>query len=241
MTVRKGSETILFGISDLFALIISSFIIIPVTVFIREFGYLPVTYLFGVKNPRITIGSGPSVYMFGVFDIRKYYHMYSWFSFDDIKRKSNFAYIMVYASPILTNTLFALTLNTLIANGLMEDQARFWNRFIFYAFFYVLIDAVPMLMTNGKPNNGMIIYELIRYGKRVDYCEDDIIPSTTQVDNEYEKEMKNIEEKKEQIEKEKHGISEEPFESAEKEAEQRQLAEDVQDASEEFSKEKESD
>ncbi|REB05619.1 hypothetical protein DVB69_15250 [Sporosarcina sp. BI001-red] len=172
--------------------------------------------------------------------------MYSWFSFDDIKRKSNFAYIMVYASPILSNVIFALTLNTLIANGFLEEQARFWNRFIFYAFFYVLIDAVPMLMTNGKPNNGMIIYELIRYGKRVDYCEDDIIPSTTQVDKEYEKEMKNIEEVQEKIEQEKKGICNKTPEEAEKAAVGQQIQENIQDTAaeltkEEFRKEKESD
>ncbi|MDW0110636.1 hypothetical protein QT716_11370 [Sporosarcina aquimarina] len=236
----------MFGFSDLFALIISSFIIIPVAVFIREFGYLPVTYLFGVKNPRLTIGSGPSVFMFGIFDIRKYYHMYSWFSFDDIKRKSNFAYIMVYAAPIISTLTVALTLNALIANGYLEDQARFWNRFIFYAFFYALIDSVPMLMTSGKPNNGMIIYELIRYGKRVDYNEDEVIPSTSQVDKEYEEEMKNIEEMQEEIEKEKNGISKQSSEDAEREAVGKQIQENIQDSAEEHAKdelkkEKESD
>ncbi|WP_025784066.1 hypothetical protein [Sporosarcina sp. D27] len=200
----------MFGFSDLIALVISAFIILPVVVFIREFGYLSVTLLFGVKNPRITVGSGPRVFRFWIFDIRKYYHLYSWFSFDDIKRKSNFSYIMIYAAPILANVVVALTLNTLIANGFLQDQVRFWNRFIFYVFFYVLFDAIPMLITNGKPNNGMIIYELIRYGKRVDYNKDEIIPSTTQVDEEYEEEMKKIEKMQEEIEHLKAGNDETP-------------------------------
>lgn len=198
----------MFGISDLIALVISAFIILPVVVFIREFGYLSVTLMFGVKNPRITVGSGPRFFRFWIFDIRKYYHLYSWFSFDDIKRKSNFSYIMIYAAPIIANVVVALTLNTLIANGFLQDQLRFWNRFIFYVFFYVLFDAIPMLITNGKPNNGMIIYELIRYGKRVDYNKDDIIPSTTQVDEEYEEEMKKIEQMQEEIEHLKAGDDE---------------------------------
>ncbi|MGN7408945.1 MULTISPECIES: hypothetical protein [unclassified Sporosarcina] len=200
----------MFGISDLIALVISAFIILPVVVFIREFGYLSVTLLFGVKNPRITVGSGPRIFKFWIFDIRKYYHLYSWFSFDDIKRKSNFSYIMIYAAPILANVVVALTLNTLIANGFLQDQLRFWNRFIFYVFFYVLFDAIPMLITNGKPNNGMIIYELIRYGKRVDYNKDEIIPSTKQVDEEYEEEMKKIEKMHEEIEHLKAGNDENP-------------------------------
>lgn len=200
----------MFGISDLFALVISAFIILPVVVFIREFGYLSVTLLFGVKKPRLTIGSGPRIFKFWIFDIRKYYHLYSWFSFDDIKRKSNFSYIMIYAAPILANVVVALTLNTLLANGFLQEQIRFWNRFIFYVFFYVLFDTVPMLVTNGKPNNGMIIYELIRYGKRVDYNKDEIIPSTTQVDEEYEEEMKKIEKMHEEIEHLKAGNDEKP-------------------------------
>ncbi|WP_432353025.1 hypothetical protein [Sporosarcina sp. A2] len=183
----------MFGISDFISLVISVFIILPIVVFIRELGYLPVTFLLGVKNPRLTIGSGPRVYQFGVFDIRKYYHTYSWFSFDRIKRTSNFSYILLYSSPILTNLIVTLSLNTLIANGYLEDQVRFWNRFMFYSVFYLLFDVIPMIMTNGKPNNGMIIYELLRYGKRVDYNKDDLIPSTSQVDKEYEIEMKEIE------------------------------------------------
>lgn len=198
----------MFGISDLFALVISAFIILPVVVFIREFGYLSVTLLFGVKNPRITVGSGPRIFKFWIFDIRKYYHLYSWFSFDDIKRKSNFSYIMIYAAPILANVVVAITLNTLLANGFLQDQLRFWDRFIFYVFFYVLFDTVPMLVTNGKPNNGMIIYELIRYGKRVDYNKDDIIPSTSQVDEEYVEEMKKFEEMHKEIENLKAGYDE---------------------------------
>ncbi len=117
---------------------------------------------------------------------------------------------MIYAAPILANVVVALTLNTLIANGFLQDQVRFWNRFIFYVFFYVLFDAIPMLITNGKPNNGMIIYELIRYGKRVDYNKDEIIPSTTQVDEEYEEEMKKIEKMQEEIEHLKAGNDETP-------------------------------
>lgn len=195
----------MFGISDLLALVISAFIILPVVMFIRELGYLTVSMLFGVKNPRFTIGSGPRLFKFWILDIRKYYHVYSWFSFDDIKRKSNFTYILIYAAPILTNIIVALTLNSLIANGFLQEQVRFWNRFIFYVFFYVLFDSIPMLTTYGKPNNGMIIYELIRYGKRVDYNEDDIIPSTTQVDKNYDEEMKKVEKMHEKIDQLKSG------------------------------------
>lgn len=184
----------MLGLSYLVSLVISAFIILPVVVFLRESGYLFASAIFGVKNPRITIGSGPRIKKLGIFDIRKHYHMYSWFSFDSIKRKSKLAYICIYAGPILINLILAITINALLANGILEGHRTFWERFIFYAFYYVLFDIVPMITVNGKPNNGMIIYEMVRYGKRVDYNKEPFIPSTTDVEEGYQELMEEIKE-----------------------------------------------
>ncbi|MFC4411698.1 hypothetical protein ACFOZY_15000 [Chungangia koreensis] len=192
----------MIGLSELVSLIISAFIILPVVVFIRETGYLVVSWLFGVENPRLTIGSGPRLFKLGMIDIRKYYHLYSWFSYDGLKRKSKFAYICIYSGPILMNLSLALVINFLVANGWAEDYKTFWNRFVFYAFYYVLFDVIPMITVNEKPNNGMIIYEMIRYGKRVDYNKESFIPTTSEVDEEYQEHMKEIEEIKKAREEE---------------------------------------
>lgn len=193
----------MFGLKDLLGLVISCFIILPVVTFIRESGYFLISGLFGVKNPRLTIGSGPRLFQFWILDVRKYYHVYSWFSFDSIRRKSNFAYISIYAGPILINVIIAMTINALLANGFWEETKTFWNRFIFYAFYFVLFDSIPMKTVNGKPNNGMIIYELLRYGKRVDFNEESIIPGTTESEKEYQEQVKEIEKVKEKIKEEK--------------------------------------
>lgn len=196
----------MFGLKDLVGLAISCFIILPVVTFIRESGYFIISGLFGVKNPRLTIGSGPRFFKLGVLDIRKYYHVYSWFSFDSVKAKSNFAYICIYAGPILINAVVAITINALLANDFFEDSKTFWNRFIFYVFYFVLFDIIPMKTVNGKPNNGMIIYELLRYGQRIDYNKEPLIPGTTESEKEYQEELKEIEklkqEKKEEVIKE---------------------------------------
>ncbi|PIC56072.1 hypothetical protein CSV80_16245 [Sporosarcina sp. P12(2017)] len=192
----------MFGLADLLGLVISCFIILPVVTFLREAGYFVISGLFGVKNARLTIGSGPRLLKLGVLDIRKYYHVNSWFSFDSVKRKSNFAYICIYAGPILINVVVALTMNALIANGFFEDSKTFWNRFIFYAFYFVLFDSIPMKTVNGKPNNGMIIYELLRYGKRVDFNEEPIIPATTEAEEMYQEEVERMEKVQEKIKEE---------------------------------------
>lgn len=176
----------MFGIADLFSLILSAFIILPVVIFLRESGYLIVSWFFGVVNPRLTIGSGPRIKKIGMFDIRKYYHVYSWFSYDDLKYKNRFAYVSIYAGPILANLTVALTINLLIANGWIVEYKTFWDRFVFYSFYYILFDAIPMITVNGKPNNGMIIYEMLRYGKRVDYNNEPFLPTTASMDEEHQ-------------------------------------------------------
>ena len=125
----------MFGLSDLVALVISAFIILPVVVFLREMGYVIVGVLLGVKNPRLTVGSGPRIVKVGMFDIRKYYHLYSWFSYDSLKREGKFAYILLYAGPILVNVVVALVINAMLANDMLQEYETFWNRFIFYVFY----------------------------------------------------------------------------------------------------------
>lgn len=187
----------MFGLTDLIALVISAFIILPIVVFIREIGYLIISPIVGVQNPRLTIGSGPRIMKFWIFDIRKYYHLYSWYSYDSLKRTSRFSYVALYASPILVNVAVAVTINAMLANGMLQDYATFWNRFVFYVFYFVLFDAVPMKTANGKPNNGMIIYEMLRYGRRTDYNDEPFLPSTSEVEEEYQHEMEKVEEIKE--------------------------------------------
>lgn len=213
----------MFGLADLISLIISAFIILPIVVFLRESGYLIVSFVFGVNNPRLTIGSGPRIVKIGMFDIRKYYHLYSWYSYDSLKRKSKFVYVSIYAGPILVNLIVALTINAMLANDLLQEYETFWSRFVFYAFYYVLFDIVPMKTANGMPNNGLIIYEMLRYGRRTDYNQEPFIPSTSEVEEEYQEEMEKIEEvkeqQKEQIEQEKQEDQQELKEQKEHEKE----------------------
>lgn len=212
----------MFGIPDLISLIISAFIILPIVIILREMGYMIAGLIFGAKNSRLTLGSGPRLFKLGKLDVRKHYHLYSWFSYDELKNDSRFAYIMIYSSPILINVISGLTINALLANDFMTEQATFWNRFIFYTFYYVLFDVVPMKTVNGMPNNGMLIYEMIRYGKRTDRNKEPFIPGTTEVEKEYQEEMKQMEEEIEE-EKEQRKEEEEKKEQArEKKEEERE-------------------
>lgn len=187
----------MFGLTELFYLIMSAFIILPVVVFIREAGYLIAGFLIGAKNARITIGSGKRIFKIGLLDVRKNYHLLSWYTYDELKYNSKAAYILLYASPILITVSIGFVINFLIANGYIEIFPQFWDRLLFYLFYYVLLDIIPMEMAYGRPNNGMVLYEIIRYGKRVDPNKEEFIPSTTDTENEYQKSMEELNEKKE--------------------------------------------
>ncbi|MBT2570695.1 hypothetical protein [Planococcus sp. ISL-110] len=215
----------MFGLADLIALIISAFIILPVVVFLRESGYLVMGLILGVKNPRMTIGSGPRIVKIGMFDIRRYYHLYSWFSYDSLKREGKVAYISLYAGPILVNIVVAFIINALVANGMLEEYATFWNRFVFYAFYYVVFDIVPMKTANGMPNNGLIIYEMLRYGRRTDFNDDPFLPSTSEVEEQYHEDMEKIEEVKEQ---QKDQIEEEQENSNISKTEEQEIKEEIE-------------
>ncbi|RDW16680.1 hypothetical protein CWR45_13695 [Oceanobacillus chungangensis] len=73
---------------------------------------------------------------------------------------------------MLTNLAVALTINALLANGILQNQT-FWNQFVFYAFYFLMFDAIPMYYPDGQPSNGRIVYDLIRYGKRSEFQQDD--------------------------------------------------------------------
>ncbi len=209
----------MFGLTDLIPLIISGFIILPVVGALRETGYVLAGFMFGAKNSRLTLGSGPRLFKVGILDVRKHYHLYSWFSYDELKNESRIAYVMVYASPILVNVVIGLTINALLANGYLAEQATFWNRFIFYIFYFILFDTVPMKTINGMPNNGMLIYEMLRFGKRTDHNKEPFIPSTSIVENEYQEEMQQLEEEVEKAEEMQEQAEEEKRKEEKKKAE----------------------
>lgn len=98
----------MFGIAELISLIISAFFILPVVIFLREMGYLIGGKIFGAVNPRVTSGSGPRLFKVGMFDVRKYYHLYSCFSYDKLRHHGKFAYVCLYLSPILINVAVGL-------------------------------------------------------------------------------------------------------------------------------------
>ncbi|SFE75593.1 hypothetical protein [Alteribacillus iranensis] len=161
----------MFGIVDFFQLILSLFLILPAVSIIRESGYIIAATIFGAKNKKITIGVGPKILDLSFFEIRKYYFMYSWCTYESIRYEGKWAHILIYSAPIAANFFVALVINGLLAADILSGS--FWEKFIFYAFYFVLFDALPLYFPDGQPSNGRVVFELLKYGKRIDFDKED--------------------------------------------------------------------
>src|SRR5699024_12701446 len=111
----------MFGISELISLVISIFFILPVIVMLREIGYLCAATLLGAKNPRITLGAGPRLFKIGIFDMRRHYHLYSWFSYDRMRWNGKLSDILLYISPIMNNVCAGVIITAQIVNNYLAE------------------------------------------------------------------------------------------------------------------------
>ncbi|MBH0231356.1 hypothetical protein [Halobacillus yeomjeoni] len=158
----------MFGFTDIIKLLLSAFIILPTVSIIREVGYLVVTHLFGVKSSKVTVGCGPVLFRRGVFEIRKYYFMYSWCSHTEIDSNNRWVHLLIYASPIISTIAAAVLVNSMAHAGWLQPQG-FWEQFIFYALYFLLFDVLPIYYPDGKPSNGRVVYDLLRHHQLPDF------------------------------------------------------------------------
>ncbi|SDI71099.1 hypothetical protein [Natribacillus halophilus] len=152
----------MFDLFDLLRLLVSAFFILPIVSVIRETGYFFVATLLGATNKHITIGAGPVLFYLPSIEVRWYFFMTSWISYDEIRPDHKFWHILIYASPMISNIIVALIVNSLLGAEVLGGEI-FWNTFLFYTFYFVLFDALPVYQPNGEPTNGRAIYDVIRH------------------------------------------------------------------------------
>ena len=158
----------MFGFDDLLRLLVAIFFILPIVTVIRETGYYVVATLLGATEKKLIIGSGPTMFRLKTIEIRRYFFMYSWVEYDEVRPKSQFWTVLLYASPILSNMIVGLTVNFLIGQGILASNI-FWQTFLFYVFYYVLFDMLPVYLPDGQPTNGRAIFDLLWYRKKSSY------------------------------------------------------------------------
>ncbi|MEY8749861.1 hypothetical protein [Alkalicoccobacillus gibsonii] len=173
----------MFGLYDLFRLIVAAIVILPLTSVIRESGYYLAVTILGAKEKKLIVGSGPILFSLPTIEVRRYFFMYSWIEYEELNPKNRFWHGFIYASPIFGPLLLGLTINMMLANGVIESNV-FWNTFLFYIFYYIFFDVIPVYLPDGQPTNGRAIFDLIWHGERSDF-------KKARLEKEKEEEQKN--------------------------------------------------
>ncbi|EZH65440.1 hypothetical protein DH09_17595 [Bacillaceae bacterium JMAK1] len=158
----------MFSLIDWFRLFMAALFILPIVTIIRESGYYLVATLLRGENKKLIVGSGPILFTIPTVEVRRYFFMYSWMEYDELKPKNRFWHGLIYAAPIMMTGGIAFTANSLVLNGVLADNI-FWTTFIFYCFYYVLFDVIPVYLPDGQPTNGRAIFDLIWHGERSDF------------------------------------------------------------------------
>lgn len=158
----------MFGFLDLLQLFMSALIILPIVTVIRESGYYFTAVLLGAKNKKLVVGSGPLLFSLKTIEVRRYFFMFSWMEYDGLNPSSRFWHGFIYASPILSCAIIAVAVNSLLAASILPDN-MFWSSFMFYIFYFMLFDLIPVYLPDGQPTNGRAIFDLIWHGERSDF------------------------------------------------------------------------
>ncbi|WP_185970853.1 hypothetical protein [Alkalicoccobacillus porphyridii] len=158
----------MFSLMDWLRLFMAALFILPLVTVIRESGYYIAATLLGGTNKKLIVGSGPTLFKWHTLEVRRYFFMYSWMEYDELRPSTKFWHAFIYISPILTTSFCAILVNWLILQGTLSDNI-FWTTFVFYCFYFVLFDVIPVYLPDGQPTNGRAIFDLIWHGERSDY------------------------------------------------------------------------
>ncbi|WP_197196521.1 hypothetical protein [Shouchella lehensis] len=163
---KKGDH--LFSPTDWLRLFMAALFILPIVTVIRESGYYLAASLLRGENKKLIIGSGPTLIKLRTVEVRRYFFMYSWMEYDELKPGNRFWHGFIYAAPIITTGTFAFLVNSLVLGSVLPPNI-FWTTFIFYCFYYMLFDVIPVYLPDGQPTNGRAIFDLIWHGERSDF------------------------------------------------------------------------
>lgn len=146
----------------------SALVILPIVTIIRESGYYLTAVLLGASNKNLVVGSGPKLFSLKTIEVRRYFFMFSWMEYDEVNPKNRFWHGLIYASPILSCMIVAIIINSLLSASVLPEN-MFWSTFMFYIFYFVFFDIIPVYLPDGQPTNGRAIFDLIWHGERSDY------------------------------------------------------------------------
>lgn len=156
----------MFTLGDIPMFFISFFFILPIVTLVHEAGHVWVARLFGGKI-KFCIGTGETLFNIGSLEVKKKYFMEGWCQYEDLTYNKTWAHVSIYLAGSVFNVIVILIINYLILIDVLP-KALFFNQFAYFSFYFIFFSLIPFKNNEGKPSDGMAIYEVIKYGKAKD-------------------------------------------------------------------------
>ncbi|TBW30426.1 M50 family peptidase [Gramella sp. KN1008] len=151
----------MFGISDIPKFLLAFFLVLPVISILHEAGHVFFAWLMGAKKIRIIVGTGKSIFRYGIIEVRQYYFWYGFCAFENIERKEKFANILIFLGGVLFNLLSTIAVILLIQNEVLK-AGMFTYQFTYFSMYYVFFALLPMIYPGGHYSDGKVILELLK-------------------------------------------------------------------------------
>lgn len=151
----------MFGLSDIPKFILAFFLVLPLISFLHESGHVFFAWLMGAKNMKVTVGTGRVLFRLGILEVRKYYFWYGVCTFDNLKKRKRWSYILIYSGGIIFNSLSVLGIIILTEKGVVESSMITYQ-FTYFSMYYLFFSLLPMPYPDGNYSDCKILIDLIR-------------------------------------------------------------------------------
>ncbi|MEC3882260.1 site-2 protease family protein [Halobacillus sp. HZG1] len=156
----------MFTLNDIPMFIINFFLILPLVTLVHETGHVLVARLFGGKI-RYCIGTGKLLFHVGPLEVRRMYFMEGWCQYEKLSYNKTWAHVSIYLAGSIFNLAIILMLNVLITQDVLPVDLFFYQ-YSYFSVYFIFFSLFPYRNGDGKPSDGMAIYDVIRYGKAED-------------------------------------------------------------------------
>ncbi|MFC7321247.1 site-2 protease family protein [Halobacillus campisalis] len=156
----------MFTLSDIPMFFVNFFFILPMVTLVHEAGHVLVARLFGGKI-KFCIGTGNTLFHLGPLEVKKMYFMEGWCQYEKLSYNKTWAHVAIYLAGSIFNLIVILAMNYLIYAGVIPADLFFYQ-YAYFSVYFIFFSLFPFRNEEGKPSDGMAIYDVIRYGKAND-------------------------------------------------------------------------
>lgn len=146
--------------------LVNFFFILPIVTLIHESGHVLIARLFGGKI-KFCIGTGQTLFNIGPLEIKKKYFMEGWCQYESLTYNKTWAHVSIYLAGSAFNFIVILIINLLITMETIP-ATLFFYQYAYFSIYFIFFSLFPYKNDNGKPSDGMAIFDVIKYGKAKD-------------------------------------------------------------------------